>query len=34
MPFEKDNILKFNQHMKSDKMLQIIYDEIEFLMKK
>ena len=25
IPSEKDNILEFNQYMKSDKMLYIIY---------
>ena len=34
MPSEKDNILKFNQYMKPDKMLCIIYDDIESLIKK
>ena len=34
MPSEKDNILKFNQYMKSDKMLYIIYADIERLIKK
>ena len=33
MPSEKDNILEFNQHMKSDKMPYIIYAEIESLIK-
>ena len=33
MPSEKDNILKFNHCMKSDKMPQIIYADIEFLIK-
>ena len=28
MPTEKDNILQFNQHMKSDKMPYIIYADI------
>ena len=31
MPSEKDNILQFNQHMKSDKMPYIIYADIESL---
>ena len=31
---EKDNILEFNQHMKSDKMPYILYTDIEFLIKK
>ena len=34
MPTEKHNILKFNQYMKSDKMLYIIYADIESLIKK
>ena len=34
MPSEKDDILEFNQYMKSDKMLHIIHDDIELLMKK
>ena len=34
MPSEKDNILKFNQYMKSDKMLYIIYADLESLIKK
>ena len=34
MPSKKDNILKFNQCMKSDKMLFIIYADIESLIKK
>ena len=29
VPSEKDNILEFNQYMKSDKMLHIIYADIE-----
>ena len=29
MPSEKDNILEFNQYMKSDKMPHIIYADIE-----
>ena len=29
MPSEKNNILKFNQYMKSDKMSYIIYADIE-----
>ena len=28
MPFKKDEILKFNQYMKSDKMPYIIYTDI------
>ena len=28
---EKDNILEFNQYIKSDKMLYIIYADIESL---
>ena len=31
---EKDNILEFNQYMKSDKMPYIIYVDIESLIKK
>ena len=31
MPSEKDNILEFNQYMKTDKMLYIIYADIESL---
>ena len=34
MPSEKDNILEFNQYMKSDKIQYIIYDDIEPLIKK
>ena len=34
MPSEKDNILEFNQYMKSDKMPYIIYGDIESLIKK
>ena len=34
MPSEKDNILKFNQYMKSDKIPYIIYANIESLIKK
>ena len=34
MPSEKDNILEFNRYMKSDKMLYIIYSDIETLIKK
>ena len=34
MPTEKDNILKLNQYMKSDKMIYIIYADIESLIKK
>ena len=30
MPSEKDKILEFNQNMKSDKMLYIIYTDTEF----
>ena len=33
-PSEKDNILEFNQYMKSDKMPYIIYADIESLIKK
>ena len=31
---EKDNILEFNQYMKSDKMAYIIYTDIESLIEK
>ena len=31
MPFKKDEILKFNQYMKSDKMPHIIYTDIDSL---
>ena len=31
MPSEKDNILEFNQYMKSDKTTNIIYTDIESL---
>ena len=34
MPSEKDNILEFNQYMKSDKMPYIIYSDIESLIKR
>ena len=34
MPSGKDNILEFNQYMKSDKMPYIIYADIESLIKK
>ena len=34
MPSEKNNILEFNQYMKSDKMSCIIYPHIESLIKK
>ena len=34
MPSEKDNILEFNQYMKSDKTRYIIYGDIESLIKK
>ena len=34
MSSEKDNILEFNQYMKSDKMPYIIYAESEYLIKK
>ena len=34
MPSKKNNILKFNQYMKSDKMLYIIYGDLQFLIKK
>ena len=34
MPSEKDNILEFNQYIKSDKMAYIFYADIESLFKK
>ena len=34
MPLEKDNILEFNQYMKSAKMPYIVYADIESLIKK
>ena len=34
MPSEKDNVLEFNQYMKSDKMPYIIYADTESLIKK
>ena len=34
MPSENDNILEFNQHMKSDKTPYIIYPDIESLIRK
>lgn len=34
MPSEKNIILKLNQHMKSDKMLYIVYADLECLIKK
>ena len=34
MPSEKDNILEFNQYMKSYKMPYIIYADIEYLIEK
>ena len=34
MQSRKDNIFEFNQDMKSDKMLYIIYADIESLIKK
>ena len=34
MPSEKDNILEFNQYMRSDKMSYIIYADIGSLIKK
>ena len=34
MPSEKNNILEFNQYMKSDKMLYIIYADVESLLEK
>ena len=33
MPSEKDDILEFNQYMKSDKMLCIICTDMESLIK-
>ena len=33
MPSEKDNVLEFNQYMKSDKIPYIIYADIESLIK-
>ena len=33
MPSEKDNILEFNQYMKSDEIPHIIYADIESLIK-
>ena len=34
MPSENDNILEFNQYMKSEKMPYIIYAGVESLIKK
>ena len=34
MPSEKDNILEFNQYIRSDKMPYIIYADIGSLIKK
>ena len=34
MPFKKNNTLKFDQYMKSDKILYIVYADIESLTKK
>ena len=34
MPSEKNNILEFNQYMKSDKIAYIIYADIESLIRK
>ena len=34
MPSEKDNILEFSQHTKSDKMSYIIYADIKSLIRK
>ena len=34
MPSEKDNILQFNQYMKSDKISYIFYGDIKPLIKK
>ena len=33
MPSEKDNISEFNQYMKSDKMVYIIYADIDSFIK-
>ena len=33
MPSEKDNILEFNQYVRSDKMPYIVYADIESLIK-
>ena len=33
IPSQKDNILHFSQYTKSDKMLYIIYTDLEFLIK-
>ena len=33
MPSEKDNILEFNQYIRSDKMPYIVYADIESLIK-
>ena len=34
MEFQIDNVLQFNQHMKSDKMPYIIYADLETLIKR
>ena len=34
MPSEKDNVLEFNQHIKSDKMSYITYSDIASLIRK
>ena len=34
MPSQKDNLLQFNQYVKSDKMPYIIYADLESLIKK
>ena len=34
MPSEKDDILEFNQYMKSNKMQYIIYADIESVIRK
>ena len=34
MQSEKDNRLKFNQHIKSDKMTYILYADLKSLVKK
>ena len=34
MPSKKDNMLTFNQYMKSEKIPHIIYVDVEYLIKK
>ena len=34
MPLKKDNMLTFNQYMKSEKIPHIIYVDVEYLIKK